>query len=191
MHLAPSYMSRSTTMLVGALATVLGVVCIVWPAISVGILVAVFAIFCFADAAVQVERSIHPVLGHHRVGAALLVVVDVAAGLIAIASPGITAATLALVVGFWWLLSGVTEIGLSFTGSSPGHRAGVLLGGLLSVVAGLTLVAWPGLGAFSIALLFGFVLVFRGCGLLAMAWSRQHSGSSSETLAGASRGVSL
>jgi uncharacterized membrane protein HdeD (DUF308 family) len=150
----------------GLLATALGVAAIVWPGVTIGVAVALFAIYCFANAIGQVfamftiERSVG-----RDILRLLLAVIDVAAGVVAVAYPGMTAEVLTLVVGFWAIFGGSVELAGAFTG-----RSGWLgVAGLMTVAAGIVLIAWPGIGAVSLALIFGIYLLSYGITLLVSA----------------------
>ena len=88
--------------------------------------------------------------------------VDLAAGVIALAWPGPTALVLVLIVGIWAITAGVMEIAAAFAAGEPaGTRALFILGGLVSIAFGVVLFARPGVGAVTLALLFGlFNLVY-------------------------------
>jgi len=94
--------------------------------------------------------------------------IDVAAGVVAVSYPGITAGVLVIIVGIWAIFGGFMELtaAWSFSGSGTGWFA---VGGLLSVAAGILLVAWPGIGAYSLALVFGIYLLVYGLTLLGAA----------------------
>jgi uncharacterized membrane protein HdeD (DUF308 family) len=92
----------------------------------------------------------------------VLGLLDIAAAAIAIIYPGPTAGALVLVIGIWAIIGGIAEISGAFTFSSG--WLGVT--GVLSVIAGVVLVAWPGIGAVSLAVVFGVYLAVYGVMLL-------------------------
>ena len=98
-----------------------------------------------------------PVIGHLLLGLA-----DLAAGVIALAWPGPTALVLVLIVGVWAITVGLVELFAAFRSGEPtGTRAMLTLGGLITVAFGVVLCARPGIGAVTLALLFGlFSLIF-------------------------------
>jgi uncharacterized membrane protein HdeD (DUF308 family) len=140
----------------GLLAIIVGVIAIAWPGVTVFALVVLFAVYAFMDGGLQAarafaSRSAGPVLGH-----LLLAVVNIAAGVIALVWPGITALALVLVVAIWAVASGFAEIMAGFgAGETAGMRAMLLLAGLISIAFGVVLFAHPGIGALSLALVFG------------------------------------
>ena len=146
----------------GVLALIVGVLAIAWPSVTVLALVILFAVYAFTDAVIEGIRAFSsarawPVIGHLLMG-----LIDIAAGVVALAWPGPTAYVLVIVVAAWAIVAGVTEFIAGFmAGETAGIRAMLLLGGLISVAFGVVLFARPGVGALTLALLFGmFALIY-------------------------------
>ena len=161
--------SLSTSLIVrGVLALAVGIIALAWPQVTVLALVILFAVYAFIAAGLQAMRAFDsakagPVFGHLLLG-----LVDIAAGVIALAWPGPTALVLVLIVGIWAIIAGLVEIAAAFQAGEPaGTRAMFILGGLVSAAFGVVLCARPGLGAITLALLFGlFNLVYGGWALV-------------------------
>jgi uncharacterized membrane protein HdeD (DUF308 family) len=161
--------SRGHAAFRGALASVLGILCLVWPGITIGVAVALFAIYCFADAItllVNLFRSDET--ASHRMLMILLGLIDVAAGVVAIAYPGITAGALVIVIGVWAIVGGGMQLAAAW--QTRGSGSGWLtVSGVLTVAAGILLVAWPNIGAVSLAVVLGIYLVVYGVALVISA----------------------
>ena len=160
--------SLSTSLIVrGLLALGIGIVALAWPGVTVLALVILFAVYAFLSAGFEVMRAFSsrtagPVLGHLLVG-----LVDLAAGVVAMAWPGPTALVLVLLVGGWAMVTGLLEIFAAFgAGEEAGTRAMYVIGGLISVAFGVVLFARPGMGAISLALLFGLFNLIAGTWML-------------------------
>jgi uncharacterized membrane protein HdeD (DUF308 family) len=84
------------------------------------------------------------------------------AGVVAIVWPGPTALVLVIVVAAWAIVGRVAEFAFAFAaGETAGTRALFLFGGLVSIAFGVVLFARPGVGAVTLALLFGlFALIY-------------------------------
>lgn len=156
--------STSTSMiLVGVLAVIAGIVALAWPGVTVLVLVVLFAVYAFSDAMTQGARAFSsdgfgPVLGH-----LLLALVDIAAGVFALAWPAPTVLVLVYVVGFWAIFGGIAEFFTAFAaGEGAGTRTLLLLGGLVSVAFGVVVLARPGVGALTLALLYGLFALTYG-----------------------------
>jgi uncharacterized membrane protein HdeD (DUF308 family) len=162
--------SSSTSMiLLGVLAIIVGIIALAWPAVTVLALVYLFALYAFVDAILQGTRAFSsrtagPVFGH-----LFLALIDVAAGVIALVWPGPTAFVLVLIVGIWAFVGGFFEIFAAFqSGETAGTRALFILGGLVSVLFGVVLFARPGVGAVTLALLFGLFTLIYGVSQIVM-----------------------
>jgi uncharacterized membrane protein HdeD (DUF308 family) len=158
------FKSTSTSMIVlGVMAIIAGILALVWPGITILVLVIMFAVYAFTDAVVEGARafssnSAGPVFGHLLMG-----LIDIAAGIVAIAWPGPTALVLVYVVGAWAVVGGIAEFIFGFAaGETAGTRALLLIGGLVSVAFGVVLFARPGVGAVTLALMYGLFALFYG-----------------------------
>ena len=155
--------SATSLILVGVLAIIAGIVALAWPGITIYALVILFAVYAFTDAVMQGAQAFSsggagPVIGHLLMG-----LIDVAAGVVAIAWPGETALVLVFVIAAWAIVGGVAEFFFGFgAGESAGTRALFLLGGLVSVAFGVVLFARPGVGAVTLALLYGLFAIIYG-----------------------------
>ena len=156
--------SKSTSLiLLGTLSVIVGIIAIAWPGVTILALVTLFAIYAFIGAGLQAARAFSsdtagPVAGH-----LLLALINLAAGVVALAWPGPTTLALVWVVAIWALVIGAVEIGAAFAaGESAGTRAMFAVTGLLSIAFGIVLSARPDIGAVTLALLFGLYSLIYG-----------------------------
>ena len=161
----------------GILALVVGVIALAWPSVTVLALVIVFAVYAFIASGMEAARAFSsakagPVLGHLLLG-----LVDLAAGIVALAWPGPTALVLVLIVGVWAVIAGLVEFFAAFASGEPaGTRAMLILGGLVTVAFGVMLCARPGIGAITLALLFGLFNLTAGIWTLAQGIELRRTG---------------
>ena len=172
------FKSTSTSLiLLGVLAIVVGIIALAWPGATILALIILFAVYAFIDAGLQAARAFSsgtagPVFGH-----LLLALIDVAAGVVAIVWPGPTALVLVLVVGIWAFVGGIAEIAAAFAaGESAGTRALFVLSGLVSVAFGVVLFARPGVGAVTLALLFGLFSLIYGVSQIILGVETRRTG---------------
>ncbi len=93
----------------------------------------------------------------------LLGVLAIIVGIIAIAWPGVTILALVILFAVYAFIGGIAEIVAGFQGGEPaGTRALFILAGLVSVAFGVVLFARPGIGAVTLALLFGLFSLIYG-----------------------------
>ena len=175
----PMYKSVSTHMiLIGVLALVVGILALAWPGVTVFALVVLFAVYAFADAGVEAVRAFSsdkfwPVIGYLMLG-----LIDVAAGVVVLVWPAPSALVLTLVVGIWAIAGGSFEFFAGFaSGETAGTRAMYILGGLVSVAFGCLLCARPGIGAVTLALLFGLFALMYGISQIVLGSQLRQGGS--------------
>ncbi len=95
-----------------------------------------------------------------------------AVGLIAIFDPGATLAALILLLGAFFIVDGFFAAGKAFAVMRSDRSWWVLLlSGLIGIVAGIAVFAWPGLTALTLGLLVGFWAIVTGVFELAVAIS--------------------
>ena len=170
----------------GLLAIAIGVIAIVWPGVTILALVILFAIAVFTDAVWQGSQAFSgdgawPVIGHLLLG-----LLDIAAGVVALAWPGITAYVLTIWIGAWAFVTGIFEFALAFRAhETAGDRALFGLGGLLSVAFGVVLFARPRVGAVSLAEVFGLFSLAYGIWMLVTSLSVHDTDKSLDSILGA------
>jgi len=100
-----------------------------------------------------------------------------AARVIALAWPGPTALVLVLIVGVWAIIGGLVEFFAAFrSGETAGTRAMLILGGLVTIAFGVVLCARPGIGAITLALLFGLFSLISGIWMLVQGIELRRTG---------------
>ena len=165
MSLFTEPLSRGHWAVRGLLAVALGGALLVWPSITIGTVVVLFAFYAFADAIASVTRVFRSGAGGgERAMRLVRAAIEVSAGVVAIAYPGPTAAMMTVVLGLFAIATGVNELASARTlGRLGATGTGWLVAtGVVSLVAGVALVVWPGIGAVTLALLFGAYLVVYG-----------------------------
>jgi uncharacterized membrane protein HdeD (DUF308 family) len=172
------FKSTSTSLiLLGVLAIIVGIIALAWPGVTIYALVILFAVYAFIDAGLQAmrafsSRSAGPVFGHLLVG-----LLDLAAGVIALVWPGPTALVLVLIIGIWAVIGGFVELFAAFqSGETAGTRALFILGALVSIAFGVVLFARPGVGAVTLALLFGLFSIIYGVSEIVMGVELRRTG---------------
>jgi uncharacterized membrane protein HdeD (DUF308 family) len=154
----------------GLLAIGIGAVSVIWPDITIGAFVILFAVYAFIASALDAARAFSSDRGGAVVGHLLLSVLSLAAGVVALIWPGPTAVVLTLIVGWWALFTGLVEIAMVFTsGRRAGERAWLILSGLVSIALAAALFVRPDLGALSLATVFGLYSIFYGVSTLVVA----------------------
>jgi uncharacterized membrane protein HdeD (DUF308 family) len=98
-------------------------------------------------------------------------------GIIALVSPGIALLTLIWLFGFYALLDGVTAIVIGFRTRGEPHWVWTVVQGVISVLAGLVALVWPGATAFALLFVVAFWAIMLGIGEIAAAFTSRRSAS--------------
>jgi uncharacterized membrane protein HdeD (DUF308 family) len=161
----------------GILAVSFGVISLVWPGITVGSFVFLFAFYAFFAAANDAVRAFSSDRAGPVFGWLLLALLSAVAGAAALLWPGITALAMTLWVGAWALVTGAVEIGMaSQDGESAGERAMFALTGLVSVALAFALFVRPDVGAVSLATVFGLFSLMYGTSGIVLSFHLRHRG---------------
>jgi uncharacterized membrane protein HdeD (DUF308 family) len=187
----------------GLAAVVFGALAILWPAITLLVLVLLFGAYALVDgvsALLSLARGqVAP--GVPRWMLVMEGVVGIAIGGITFAWPGITTLALLLLIAARSFLLGVLEVVASVRLRREITNEWMLaLAGALSIVFALAIVIWPIVGALAITWVIGFYAVFWGALLLGVSWKARRaqvgymrrsvgSGSGSSSSSGSMRGA--
>ncbi|WP_433058533.1 HdeD family acid-resistance protein [Dactylosporangium sp. CS-033363] len=170
----------------GVLAIVFGIFAVIWPGVTVLALALLFGIFAIVTGIEQIVHAIRPAPGPSnpvtgfadgtgpRVARGVAGVVGVVLGVMAIAWPGVTAVALAILVGIWAVVTGLSDLWLA-TRQHGGWSLALV--GALAIVAGLFIMVRPAAGALAIAWAIGLYAIVSGVLLLVAAYQLTHQGS--------------
>src|SRR5262249_29281486 len=138
--------------------------------ITVGAFVIVFAIYAFIGAGIDAARAFGSDRAGPVAGYLLLALLSGAAGVVALAWPGITALALTIWGAAWAFVTGFVEGTLAFGRDvTAGVRARWGLAGLVSIALGVVLAIRPDIGALTLATVFGLFSIVYGVTLLTLA----------------------
>ena len=166
----------------GIVAILFGVLTIFYPAITLATLILLFGAYAFVDGIFMALAAIANRHGEPR-WVALLIggLLGVAAGLVTLFMPGITAVVLVSLVAAWAILTGIAEIvaAIRLRKEITGEWI-LVLAGVLAVAFGLLLFVRPGAGALAVVLWIGVYALIYGIVLLALgfrlrSWGRTHA----------------
>lgn len=147
----------------GIAAVVFGVLAVAWPGVTLVLLIALFAAFTLVTGGAALASALRS-RGEPGWGLVLLLaIVSIAAGVIAIVYPGITALVLILVIGFNAIFSGVLDIAMAVRLRKEIENEWTLaLAGALSIAFGAIVVVFPGAGALALIWLIALYAVLIG-----------------------------
>jgi uncharacterized membrane protein HdeD (DUF308 family) len=148
----------------GILTLLAGIVVLAWPgetllvlAVLFGIQLIVSGIFRFVAA-----LAVDDLTGGTRVLLALLGVLSIIIGLWAVRHVLLTLLALVVLLGIYWIVNGTIEIFTALSHQGMPDRGWVAVMGLLSIIAGIIVLAFPGLTLLGLAVILGIWLLIFG-----------------------------
>ena len=159
-------------MLRGALAIVFGMLAVLWPGLTLLVLVGLFAAYALLGGFVSIATAFQIRRAERRWWLPLLLgVVSVVAGMYALLAPAVTALVLVLLMAANAILTGVLDIAMAvrMRRALRGHWL-LLLGGALSILFGLLVIAAPTAGALAMVWLISFYAILTGVLLFGLGW---------------------
>jgi uncharacterized membrane protein HdeD (DUF308 family) len=165
-------MDRRTSMwllaLRGVLAIVFGVLAIVWPGVTLVALAILFGAYALISGVTTIVAAFRRQRDAARRTALVIAgLLGLAAGVIALVWPGITALALVVIVGAWALVTGALEIVAATR--LPGQWLPLLIG-VVTMLIGILILVRPGIGAVALALTIGVYAIVAGVLMLAESW---------------------
>jgi uncharacterized membrane protein HdeD (DUF308 family) len=148
----------------GVAAILFGLLAVVWPSITITALVLLYGAYVLVDGAFALVAAVSRAKEHRRWGPlALEGIVSVAAGLIALVWPGITAVALLIVIGIWAIVTGVIKVraAIEIRREVEGEWI-IALAGATSILFGAMLLIVPRAGAIALVTLIAFFAMFFG-----------------------------
>ena len=143
----------------GVLAILFGILAWLWPGMTLAVLIILYAVYALVDGVMGIVVGIRG----RNWGYALLGLVGVIAGLVAVAWPLLTALVLVTIIGVWAIVIGVMEIVTAIRLRNEIEGEWLLaLTGALWVLFGAYALAFPGAGALSLVWLIGTWAVVIG-----------------------------
>lgn len=157
----------------GLAATAFGLLTLVWPGLTLLVLVILFGAYALVDGISDLL-----VLMRHRRDergartlSLVIAIVSIGAGIITLLWPDITALALLLVIAGWALATGVLHLVAAFRLRRHINNEWLyVLNGIVALMLGVILVLTPGEGALAITWVIGWLALLRGVLLLALAW---------------------
>jgi uncharacterized membrane protein HdeD (DUF308 family) len=147
----------------GLLAILFGVTALFWPGLTWLVLMLMFGIYAMVDGAFAMLSGLVRSRYSPRWWVFLLEgLISVAAGVIALARPGLAGFALLVVIAAWAILTGILEIAAAIRLRRELSNEWMLtFGGFLSIVFGILVLFQPAAGGLVITLMIGaYALVF-------------------------------
>ena len=147
----------------GLAALAFGILTLVWPNISLYALVLVFGVFAVINGVTAIVAALRNREMYHWGLLLFEGILGVAAGVVALVWPGITAFAFLFLIAAWAILAGILElvVPLAFPMGFWGGLAFVL-SGIVSIVFGTLIAAQPAAGLLTVVWLIGVYAIIIG-----------------------------
>src|SRR5215510_7980549 len=157
----------------GIASVLFGVLAFIWPGLTLVALIFLWGAYAVIDGAIALWAAITGRGGEmtSRWWLAIVGIVGLLAGLVAFASPGLTAFVLLMFIAGWAIVIGVLEIwGAIQLRKEIEGEWWLILSGLVSIAFGVLLIARPGSGALALVWIIAAFAMLHGCMLIALAF---------------------
>ena len=156
----------------GLAAIIFGVMALVWPGITLTVLVLLFVAYVMMDGIFTIVTVISERAKYERWWVMLLQgLLGIVAGVVAFVWPGITTLVLLYLIAAWAVVIGIWTVvaAIQLRKEMEGEWL-LILSGILSVLFGLILIVRPGAGAVAIAWFIGAYAIVLGVLLIIFAF---------------------
>jgi uncharacterized membrane protein HdeD (DUF308 family) len=153
----------------GIISIVAGVLALVWPEVTILVLVILLGIDILVWGILLVVNAFQT--GQGRVLAVVFGVLALIAGTALFLQPVRNLPAVLIVLSVFWVVGGLIESIQSVVERGPGW-GWELVSGLLSIAAGIVAIVWPGITLFAIAIVAGAWMIMIGLMRLIAAFSR-------------------
>ncbi|RXF72753.1 HdeD family acid-resistance protein [Hansschlegelia zhihuaiae] len=156
----------------GLFALLFGMIALLAPGATILSLVLLFAAYAFVDGVAELFLAAQCVRAGWRRWLPLLVggLASIAAAVVALLWPGLTAIVFVLLLAAWSFVSGVMMIASAFRLDASHGKVWFILAGVASILFGLALVVAPLLGAVVLTWWIGVYALILSGALFAMAY---------------------
>jgi len=157
----------------GIASIIFGVLAFVWPGLTLLALVLLWGAYALVDGGIALWAAISG-RGAERASRwwlAIVGIVGLLAGLVAFASPGLTAFVLLMFIAAWAIVIGALEIwGAIQLRKEIAGEWWLILSGVLSIAFGVLMITRPGSGALALVWVIALFAILHGCTLIALAF---------------------
>lgn len=148
----------------GVAALIFGILAILMPGVTLLVLVGLFAAYALISGIAEIVAAVRARREHRGWGLLLaLGIVAIAAGILAVAYPGITALALVVLMGVNAIFTGAIDIAIAVRLRRViRHEWMFILAGVVSLVFGMLVLAFPAGGALALVWLVSFYAIVTG-----------------------------
>lgn len=157
--------------LVAGIASILfGIALIAWPGQTLTVLAVLLGVWLLVVGVVRFLQAIFDGGEEHRVLLAVVGILGVIFGLLVMRDPLRTIWVVAVIVGFFWLISGFVDVFRVATKRLTENRGLNLTLAIVAIVAGAVVLLWPAITVLVLAIVSGIYLIASGIGQVILAF---------------------
>lgn len=146
---------------IGVIALIAGIAALVWPGPTLLVIGITFGIYLLFAGFGQLLDAFSPYLSTTvRVLSGILGVLTLFAGFVLMFRPAASVVVAALVLGFWFMITGCVQLATGFAVRES--RAWNLIFGVIGIVAGFFILSQPGIGVVTLVYITSIALMVRG-----------------------------
>jgi uncharacterized membrane protein HdeD (DUF308 family) len=168
----------------GLFAVLFGICAIVWPGLTVGILVTLFGAYALVNGIFKLIAGVRGGAGVHRLSLILQGAFSIVLGILVWAWPGLTTLALLYWIAVWAIIIGIMEITSAVQLREEIANEWFLgIAGALSILFGLICFIHPASGALSVIWLIGIYAILFGVTLIGLGFRLRGMGDRPGTMA--------
>jgi uncharacterized membrane protein HdeD (DUF308 family) len=155
----------------GVLGLVIGLIAFLFPGPTLLSLVGLFALYLIIDGGFAIAAAVRAGRGDKRFGLLIFEgIVGIVAGVIAAAMPGLTVLVFVGLLAAWAIVSGALEVRAAYKLAEDHGRWWLAIGGVVSLIFGVVLIAAPVFGALVVSWWVGAYATLFGSSMLVLAY---------------------
>jgi uncharacterized membrane protein HdeD (DUF308 family) len=160
-------MKRSAIVFVAIAAIVIGVIALVWPAVTLGLVGFLFGIFLIISGVQRIAAAVadRATLGSWFALNLIAGIIVLVAGILCFFNPTNSIVFLGVVVGVGWVISGAVDLAVA-SRSPKGSRTLLIVSGVLALLAGIAAILAPILAASVFLTIAAILLIVVGISVL-------------------------
>lgn len=176
--------SWQTTLFLGAVTLVLGLIVSFNPTTSLNVIAVLFGVLMIVSGIFQLIRAFAR-SESHRVWLGIAGLLLIVTGVVLIRHLDLTVAVVGLIIGITWIVQGIAALAAAIPGGSREGRGWWIFFGTVSLIAGIVVAAAPLSSVRAIAVLIGIWFVVQGLCEIAAGFMLRHAVvAGEETVAG-------
>jgi uncharacterized membrane protein HdeD (DUF308 family) len=154
----------------GICAVIFGVLTFAWPGVTLAVLVLFYGAFALVDGVLSLIAAVTGGTPAPRWWLAVVGLAGLAAGIVTLIMPGVTALVLLFFIAFWAIAIGVMQvIGAIRLRKEIDNEWMLIASGIISILFGIIMLVAPGAGALGLLFVIGAYAIIHGVTLIMLS----------------------